>query len=132
MATDSSVVSQLSSVVDAILKERQAHLSAIEEIDATLARYGLSSLSRQAVRSAPKAGRKRGKRSHFAVTGGESILAFVRSRGKSGATTTEINDNWKNEGRKGTAYVLIGKLVKEGKLHREALKGVRGSKYTLS
>ena len=79
---------------------------------------------------AGKPGRKKGKRGSFAISGEESILAFVASAGQPNAA--EINIHWKNEGRGGVANTPISKLVKAGKLKSVAVVGERGSRYTIA
>ena len=71
--------------------------------------------------------RKRGRRGFFATTADELILSVVGNRG---ATTQEIKERWKGEGRGGTADNALSKMVKEGRLKRSALKEGRGSQYT--
>ena len=66
-------------------------------------------------------------RKKFRVSGPQSILDFVRAGGT--PTTAQINKNWKGQGRTGSANVMIGKLIKTGKLKREPIKGERGSRH---
>jgi hypothetical protein len=68
-------------------------------------------------------------RRKFAVSGEESILAFVKS--KSNPIGKEIQKHWANEGRAGAAANLISKLVKAKRLKRTPLKDERGSRYSL-
>jgi hypothetical protein len=63
------------------------------------------------------------------LTGPEFVLQFVREQ--KNPTTAEINARWKAAGRPGRANQMLGKLVDERKLHREAVKDGRGSHYTL-
>jgi hypothetical protein len=76
----------------------------------------------------PKKGKR--QRRKFAVTGLDSILAFVKARKK--PTTKEVNANWKSEGRGGTADSLLGQLVKNGILKRKQLGGKLGSQYSMA
>jgi hypothetical protein len=70
------------------------------------------------------------KRREFAVSGLQSILAFVKS--KSNPRGGEIEAQWKSEGRKGRAINLVSKLVKDKKLKRIPLKDERGSRYSVA
>ena len=79
---------------------------------------------------APKTATKRGGRRKFAITGDESILAFVRRKGN--PTTAEIHAHWKSEGRGASADNSISRLFKEKKLKREPNKQGRGSRYSLA
>jgi hypothetical protein len=65
----------------------------------------------------------------FAISGDQSILAFIKS--KINPVGREIEAHWKAEGRKGRAINKVSKLVKDKKLKRTALKGERGSRYSL-
>jgi ribosomal protein S14 len=77
----------------------------------------------------PAAGSRPRARRKFAMSGAESIVAFVSKAGSKGATTAEIVKNWKSQGRGGDGYTTIGELVKARKLKKESLEGQRGSRY---
>jgi hypothetical protein len=126
------------------LQERRRSLAAeLARIDDLFAKHGLqpqetkrrgrppSRRSAAAPAAASKAGRKgrRRKRGTFPQSAQESIVGFLKSKGKEGATTGEINEYWEAEGRAGSAYVTLGQLHKKRKVKREDLKGVRGSRY---
>jgi len=131
--------------IQELLNQRQEHVDALAAIDQTLA--GINSLL-GVVKPGRKPGRKpasapasveapvalprkrRRKRGKFATTGEESILVFVKKR--KNPTTKEINANWKQEGRGGTADSLLGSLVKVKKLERKPLGGKLGSQYVLT
>ena len=53
----------------------------------------------------------------------------MTSKGKAGATTDEINQQWKSEGRGGNADTTLSQLTKQKKLKREKIKGEKGSRY---
>jgi DNA-binding XRE family transcriptional regulator len=72
-------------------------------------------------------GRRRGK---FKQTGEQTILALLK--GKKSMSTREINEAWRNEGRAGSADVMLGLLVKGKKLKRNKVQGQRGSQYSLA
>jgi hypothetical protein len=75
--------------------------------------------------------RKRRKRRHFAVSGNDLILTFVKEKKR--PTTKEINNFWVSEGRSGKADNTLTILAKAGKLKRKPLGGgERGSRYTLA
>jgi len=80
---------------------------------------------------APKAKPAR-RRRKYSTTATDSILGFIKERG--GATTAEINQHWRKEGRKGSADHNLSGLVKEKLLQRTPLGekvGSRlGSRYT--
>ena len=62
--------------------------------------------------------------------GAESVLNFIRKQRN--PTTREINQNWKAEGRGGTADNTLTLLTKNRQLKRSALEGERGSRYQVA
>ena len=143
---------ELAALITQLRQQRQEHLDAIDEIDATFRQFGISSsakkrrgrppramrgVGRMRKRVARKAGRKptkkvrRKARRRFKITANESILRFVKAAGRKGITGAEIVKHWRSEGRGAGAYVTIGKLVKAKKLKRQKVKGAKGSRYTL-
>lgn len=120
--------------IENLLERRQQHATAIESIDQTLARVaGLLAVNGRAHKGAAVKGLRGGKRRRrrkFAVSGEQSILAFVKSR--SNPIGREIEKHWASEGRAVTAANLLSKLVKEKKLKRTPLKNERGSRYSLA
>ncbi|MCY2953578.1 MAG: hypothetical protein NTU53_16605 [Planctomycetota bacterium] len=70
------------------------------------------------------------RRRRFAISGEESVLAFVKEQGK--PTSQEIERQWTAEKRNGRAAKALSKLTKAKKLKRTPLKGERGSRYTLA
>ena len=135
---------QLASLIAKLQAQRQQHLDAIANIDATFEQFGIAVAPAKRLgrpRKAAKPGRspkpaaepaKKGKRKarrHFPVSGLDSILAFVKTAGKKGVTTAEIVKYWKAEGRSGDGYTALGELVTAKKLKREKIEGAKGSRY---
>jgi hypothetical protein len=121
--------------IHGLLERRQQHAAAIESIDETLARVAGALSSNGRVHKAMafkglRGGKRRRIRRKFAVSGEQSILAFVKS--KSNPIGREIEKHWASEGRAVTAANLLSKLVKEKKLKRTPLKNARGSRYSLA
>lgn len=144
-----STPAALPSFIEDLLTDRQSHVDAIAEIDATLSRVsnalGIGDVtSRIAKPSAVKpagstfvksaavpAAPRRGKVSKFGVSANDFVLAFVRS--SKGASTQEINNHWKQAGRAGTADNAMSLLTKQKKLKRTKMTGgQRGSRYTVA
>jgi hypothetical protein len=123
-------------------KSRQKHAAALAEIDQLLHQIGealrSSASSSQSIPDAkaleltlarPAAamhahGRRYRK---LALTGEKAIVAFVQRRGR--ASTSEINEHWRAEGRGGVANNAIVRLMKRGALVREPIPNNRGSWY---
>ena len=135
----------LASRVQQLLNERQQHEAAIQKIDKTLAdisallgtgpaavKAGRKPAAKPSVAAAPaqKPAKGRRERRKFAVTGEQSILAFIKL--KRNPTTKQVNANWKQEGRGGSADSLLGKLVKDKQLKRKPLGGKLGSEYSVA
>lgn len=121
--------------IQSLLESRQEHEAAITAIDKTLSRVaGLLTVNGRAIKTTAVKGLRAGKRKRvrrkFAVSGEQSILAFVKSR--TNPVGREIEKHWASEGRAVTAANLLSKLVKEKKLKRTPLKGERGSRYSLA
>lgn len=77
----------------------------------------------------PKGKRRRGRGS-FPQTGEESILAFVGAN--RGADNAQLRRHWKSDGRSGVPDNALSKLCKDRKLVRTAIRGQRGSRYSLA
>jgi len=121
--------------IQSLLEKRQEHEVAIAAIDAAMSRAaGALSVNGRGIKHTATRGRPPGKRKRvrgkFAVSGEQSILAFVKS--KSSPVGREIEKHWASEGRAVTAANLLSKLVKEKRLKRTPLKGERGSRYSLA
>jgi hypothetical protein len=119
-------------------EDRERHARAIDEIDQVLERIQRALTALQGgtdwppLTSGPHVGKEEGARPRrryqkLALTGEESVLAFVREHGR--PTTSEINDHWKSEGRPGVANPTVARLLKRGLLKREEDPSGRGSRY---
>ena len=126
-----------------LVEEKQKHTDALARINETLDSIsGMLSGNGHAQKSnrpsvstaaaIPAATpRKRRKRRHFAVSGNDLILSFVKER--KNPTTKEINGHWVSEGRSGKADNTLTLLAKAGRLKRKPLGGgERGSRYSLA
>lgn len=128
--------------IEQLLQDRQQHVAAIATIDATFARVSAALGAKEtyqamsapaatpvAGKAAPTRGRKRRGSSRFAMTGDESIQAFVRKQGN--PTSQDVERHWKSEGRGGAAANSLTRMVQQKKLKRTPLgKGIRGSRYS--
>ncbi len=125
--------------IEALLAEREKHESAISHIDSTLLRIGAAlgggggtgrGRGRPKAAKPAKRGRPAGRRRRrkFAMSGENSVLAFIKSR--KDPTTKDVNAHWKSQGRGGTADNALTKLVKEKTLKRKAIPGERGSTFS--
>ncbi len=144
-----AAATELLKLVKKLQDERDSHVKAIEAIDLTFKQLGIDAVpvassakprrgrpagtgKKTKVAKAPKkkAGKKTSKRTRktFAVSGDESVLAFVKAN--AGCTTAQVNEQWTKEGRNGKADNALGKLVKDGKITRKNIRGQRGSAYT--
>jgi len=136
MPRKTATTKELAALISQLREERQQHLDAIAEIDATFKRFGIVTAPAKR-RGRPRQGvkrlgrpRKKAARRRFAVSGPASILALVKGKGAKGATSAEINRKWKKDGRSGSVYVTLSHLVKAKKLKKQKVKGGRGSRYT--
>ncbi|MBP7936356.1 MAG: C2H2-type zinc finger protein [Phycisphaerae bacterium] len=134
----------LVAMIDKLQAQRREHVDAIAKIDALFEKYGIQLPERKRRGRPPgrKPGRKPGrpaaagckgrrwKGGTFAKSGIQSVLDFVKGKGKLGATSAEINKQWKSEGRGATADTTLSQLSKQKKLKREEIKGTQGSRYT--
>lgn len=138
-----SAAQELASLIKKLQEQRQQHLDAVANIDATFEQFGISAAPakrrgrpRKAAKPVGRPKNKatakpaRRKRRKFAMSGLDSILGFVKTAGKKGATTSEIVKHWKAEKRSGDGYTTLGELVEAKKLKREKIEGAKGSRYT--
>jgi len=142
MAKKTTTARELQAVITRLQQQRQAHLDALAEIDSAFAQFGIKPRRRKSGGRPRKAKRrvakkvakrhKRKARRTRKMSGPQSILNFVKRAGKNGATGAEIVRRWNAEGRAGGAYTPISKLVKAKKLKRRAVKGERGSRYSVT
>jgi hypothetical protein len=137
--------------VQRLLHEREKHAAAIESIDRTVreierllsgggsgtstrrttdAGNGSSRSPRGRVRRTLTAQSGRRTRRRYAMSGEESILAFIKKHGS--PTTQQIKAHWQSERRGGTADNALTKMVKEKRLKRKPIEGARGSTYELA
>jgi hypothetical protein len=143
--TNGDLADALVATIDELQAQRQELVDAIATIDAVFEKYGIQSPERRRPGRKPSSPRatatspmpaarhgERRKRGTFEKTGTESILDFVTSKGKAGATSAEINQNWKTEGRGATADTTLSQLTKKKKLKRRKIRGAKGSRYTLA
>jgi len=113
--------------------ERQRHLEAVRVIDDILNRVSQAvepgDLPLVPPQPPPKVAPivPFSPRGRFRQTGEQSILQFVQSHGN--PTTSEINEHWRTEGRRGVANVALLKLLKQGLVSRQADPAIRGSRY---
>ena len=142
MAKKTTTTKELQAVITRLQQQRQAHLDALAEIDSAFAQFGIKLRRRKSGGSPRKAKRrvakkeakrhKRKARGTRKMSGPQSILNFMKRAGNNGVTGAEIVRRWNAEGRAGKAYTAIGKLVKTKKLKRRAVKGERGSRYSVT
>ncbi len=128
-----TTINELQSLVNRLKSERQSHMSAIEEIDAAFRDLGMPAggdgTGRRVARPRMTGGKRR-KRRRFEVSGINSVYDFIKKSGSKGVTGADIDKHWDSEGRAGSAYNMLGQLVRERKVKRNKLKGQRGSIYT--
>ncbi|MFP4145530.1 MAG: hypothetical protein ACOCTI_05315 [Phycisphaeraceae bacterium] len=150
-----STATELASLIEQLQAERQEHLDAIARIDEVFERFGINPEDAAPAAPRKKTTKKRGKkktarkkttqrpaakkttkkptrrkRATFEKTAEESVTDFIKNKGV--ATTGEVGEHWKNEGRGGSPHNTLSKLVSEGKLKRENIEGARGSRYTVA
>jgi hypothetical protein len=128
-----STAAQIATLIRELHSERQNHLDAIAEIDATFGQLGISrgagSTGKRGRGRPPGSGRRRGRRGSYQQTAQEFITSLFSS-GKR-LRTKQINEAWRSAGRGGTADNTLVKLVKGGQLSRKSVEGQRGSEYSL-
>ncbi len=137
MAKKATTARELQAVITRLQQQRQAHLDALAEIDSAFAQFGIKprKRTRKAKKKVAKKVAKRHKRKARRtrkMSGPRSILNFVQRAGKNGVSGAKIVRHWNAEGRAGKAYTAISKLVKAKKLKRRAVKGERGSWYSVT
>mgnify|MGYP006908260795 CR=1 FL=1 len=126
-----SATTELARLVQSLQKERQEHVDAITAIDDAFASLGISPKPAgkrgrpAAAKAAPKPGRKRRRREAKDGMTGEQFLLSLLAKAK--LSTADVNAKWKASGRKNVANILLGQLVKKGKLKRADNRGGRGS-----
>lgn len=130
-----NALTELQALLRKLEAERQSHLAAIQEIEATFNQLGIDPgksggkrRGRPPGRAAGKIGGRR-KRRKYATSGTQSILSFISKGNRNGASGAEIAKHWKSENRAGSSYNIINMLLKAGKVRKKKLKGERGSLY---
>ena len=118
-----------------LIKKRDALNEQIEELQG-LDEPMPASRNRKVARKAKKPGPKPktakkakapSKRKRFPETAEQFIMGLVKGKG---ATTAEINQVWKDSGRKASADTTLSRMVKDGKIKRQNIEGKKGSRYT--
>jgi hypothetical protein len=124
---------ELKSLIVKLQADRQGHLDAIAHIDEAFEALGIKApmMKRSRAHGTPVKAAGRRRRRKFKVTGGDSILAFVKAAGAKGVSGGQIVRNWKAEGRGAGCYNMLGTLVRGKKIKRQHAKGGRGSVYTV-
>ncbi|MEQ9454113.1 MAG: hypothetical protein RLN76_05915 [Phycisphaeraceae bacterium] len=140
MSKAAAAVAEIQRMIKTLQAERQKHVDAITEIDATFDGLGLAGEAPKRrgrpagkKKTAAKRGRpagRRKKRGSFKVTGEQSILNFV-GKAANPPNAKQINTHWSKEGRGGKADNTITKLVQAKQLERIEVKGQRGGRYKL-
>ncbi len=125
-------------MIDGLRTQRRDLVAKLARIDDMFASLGISAEGAASRRGRPpgakapkavKAGKRgRRKRGSFAISGEESVLAFVKKHGKPNAK--EVNAHWQGEGRGGKADNTLGKLIAKKLIKRvPGAKDERGSRY---
>ena len=132
---------ELPTRIQKLLEERQHHADALTRIDQILAGIGAAlgattatpspakAVASPSAAKAPAAPAKKRKLKQYAMSAEASILAFVKQH--KNPTTQEIKKLWASEGRGGSADNTLSLMVKQKKLKRTPLAGMRGSRYSL-
>jgi hypothetical protein len=135
--------SDIAKTIQKMREERAQLQGRLAEIEDFFASIGLSdgavsggAVSKPRVGRPPKAvaakskpaGKKRGRRGSFGISGDESVYQFIKNNGP--VTAAQVNKHWQAEGRGGKADNSLSKLVKDGRLVRKNIEGARGSNYT--
>lgn len=78
-------------------------------------------------KKAKKPAKRKSKRAttgkRYKVPGPKMLLATIKAKGKSGATSADVVKAWKREGRKGNAHTILAQLIKAKKVKRQGIKG---------
>ena len=135
MAKTTIAPADLVKTIKALQAERQRHVDAIAQIDATFKQYGITPGPRGR-RGRPKGsgGKKKAAKKRTRRRFKQNAEAFVLSMLKRSKTLTtkDISKRWKQAGRGSTANTTLTKLVKDKKIKRENIEGAKGSKYSLA
>ena len=138
-----TAINDLQTLIRKLPDQRQAHLEAIDDIDAAFGSLGIKPPKRRgrprgAMKKTAKkktgktkAAKKVRRRKKFKTTANELVLAVIKKAGAKGATGAEISKAWRSAGRPGDAYNALNELGKAKKIKRKPLKGKRGSLYVI-
>jgi hypothetical protein len=134
-----SPVASLDKALSDLLKERQEHQIALAEIDAVIAKYGINAGKSQpaakkfpvVISEKPKkpAAKKRRAQMKYPETAEQFVLSLLK--GGKGVIGREINQAWKDSGRKGSADNTLSVLFKGKKVKRTPVKTGRGNIYSV-
>ncbi len=131
----SAPIEELKTLIKKLHSERQMHMNAIETIDKAFVDLGLGGhVQGQAKRGPgrPVGGGGRRTRGHFAVSGTQMILGMIKQAGSKGVAGAEIAKRWKADGRGGSSYNIINRMLAAKQIGRRKVKGERGSMYVLA
>jgi hypothetical protein len=136
-------VAELPTKIQTLLDERSDHVVSIEKIDKTLAGVAAAlgtpaPVQKIAIAATPLAKKpkpvksKRAKRSAYAVSATDLVLAFVNAKGS--PTSKEIGEHLASEGRSaGATSNALSVLTTAKKLKRKPLgTGKMGSTYSIA
>ena len=138
----SSPATALANLVRQLQAQRQVHLDAVAEIDASFEELGISIVpaKRRRKKKSSKRGRskanrkkvskKRVSKKRFKVTAGEFITELLKKNKE--MTTKQLNGKWKQAGRGGrNADNTLSRMTKRKIIVRTKIKGGKGSEYRL-
>lgn len=142
--SQSTSATELPNLIQQLLEQRQQHADSITHIDQTLAKVTAAlggaaaavavskPTGKPAAVKAPVVKAKRGKRSQFAVSTSDLVLAFVKANGN--PTTQKIMEHLASEGRTASSGSnALSTLTAAKKLKRTPLgKGIPGSTYSIA
>jgi hypothetical protein len=132
-----SSATALAQLIEELRQDRQSHVEALAELDATLARFGIAADAprrrggkpgRPTAVSGKTSPKHRRKRGHYDQTATEFVLGLLK--GKS-LTTKEVNAAWAKAGRGGKADNTLLTLANAKQIKRAKIKDGRGSEYSL-
>jgi hypothetical protein len=134
-----SPVASLDKALSDLLKKRQEHLIALAEIDDIIAKYGIDTgKSQPAAKKLPVAKSERPTKppaknlrvqKKYPETAEQFVLSLLK--GGKGVIGREINQAWKDSGRKGSADNTLSVLFKGKKVKRSPVKTGRGNIYSV-
>ena len=128
-----SPIVSLDKILSKLVKQRQEHVDALAKLDAIFAKYGINpaKAAKQTVEAAPRLATKKGRRrrrGRFAQTAEAFVLGLLKGKSLTGA---EVNAAWTDAGRKARADTTLSLMTKKKLIKRVAVKGGRGSNYSV-